>query len=157
MLFIHEAFPYQSTKMDRQAVIWTFEFKEESPGAGFVFMIHLSRAQFREGEHERKKSVLPTTTDNDLIIYFNLTAWGQAEFSMTQVLFEELKVTSDSMVRPARLLCSHCMGSIELPFPRAPFKPWSPPTTPFESRGSLLFYFKMYIYINTNLCGDGGS
>lgn len=55
MLFIHEAFLYQSTKMDRQAAIWTFEFKEKSSGAGFVFMIHLSRAQFREDEHERKK------------------------------------------------------------------------------------------------------
>lgn len=141
MLFIHEAFLYQSNKMDTQAVIWTYKFKEKSSGAGFVFMIHLSRAQFREDEQERKGCSLQQQITTGRIIYFTLTVWWQAEFSMTQVLFEELKVTSDSLVRPARLLCGHCMGSVELPFSQAPFKPWSPPTTPFELHGSLLFLF----------------
>lgn len=62
--------------------------RRKSSGIGFVFMIHLSRAQFREDEQEKKR-MFPKTTDNDLIIYFNLTMWGQAELSMTQVLFEE--------------------------------------------------------------------
>lgn len=80
-------YTYQIELTDRQLPGHS-RLRRKSSGIGFVFMIHLSRAQFREDEQERKR-MFPKTTDHDLIIYFNLTTWGQAEFSMTHVLFEE--------------------------------------------------------------------
>lgn len=47
--------------------------------------------QFKDKQEGKKRFSLKYT-DNNLIIYFNVTVYRQSEFPMTQILFEETKI-----------------------------------------------------------------
>lgn len=58
----------------------------------FCFIIHMSTVPQFKDKQEGKKRFSLKYTDNNLIIYFNVTVYRQSEFPMTQILFEETKI-----------------------------------------------------------------